>query len=98
MPVYSIPSKKDIENYLDEYETEGMSKEILFQYIKAIIERLQDFIQRGPYYYMYCDLDYVFSFVTNYGLKEYDIEKPIEYKTFIKNVIPFLVLNDICRV
>ena len=29
MPVYSIPSKKDIKNYLDEYETEGISKGLL---------------------------------------------------------------------
>ena len=31
MPVYSIPSKKDIENYLDAYETEGMSKKKLIK-------------------------------------------------------------------
>lgn len=41
MPVYSIPSKKDIENYLDDYETEGMSKESLSNCVNEIFKTFQ---------------------------------------------------------
>lgn len=82
MSVYLIPSKKDIENYLDEYETEGMSKESLSNCVNDIIRTFQT-------NYPVFNLDIFFSF----DLKEY-----IDYKTFIKNVIPFLLMNNICRV
>lgn len=82
MPVYSIPSKKDIENYLDEYETEGMRKESLLQCIDSVIDTFQS-------YYPVFNLDVFFSF---------DLQEDIDYKTFIRNVIPFLLMNDICRV
>lgn len=82
MPVYSIPSKKDIENYLDEYETEGMSKESLSNCVNDVIRTFQTD-------YPVFNLDIFFSF---------DLKEDIDYKTFIRNVIPFLVMNDICRV
>lgn len=82
MPVYSIPSKKDIEKYLDEYETEGMSKESLSNCVNNVINMFQS-------YYPVFNLDVFFSF---------DLKEDIDYKTFIKNVIPFLLINDICRV
>ena len=82
MPVYSIPSKKDIENYLDEYETEGMSKESLLTCINDVIRIFQTT-------YPVFNLDAFFLF----SLKE-----NIDYKTFIRNIIPFFVMNDICRV
>lgn len=84
MPVYSIPSKKDIENYLNDYETEGMSKESLSNYVNEIFETFQ-----RNWHYPLFNLDLFFAF---------DLKEDIDYKTFIKNVIPFLVMNDICRV
>ena len=83
MPVYSIPSKKDIKNYLDDYETEGMSKEDLLGYIYDIIDEFY-----SPYPVI--DLDLFFMS----DLKNSNIE----YKTLVRNIIPFLVLNNICRV
>ena len=82
MPVYSIPSKKDIENYLDAYETEGMSKKSLSNCINDVIETFQTS-------YPIFNLDVFFSF----DLKEY-----VDYKTFIRNIIPFILTNNICRV
>ncbi len=82
MPVYSIPSKKDIGNYLDEYETEGMSKESLLNCINDVIRTFQTD-------YPVFNLDVFFSF---------DLKEDIDYKTFIRNVIPFLLMNNICRV
>ena len=82
MPVYSIPSKKDIENYLDAYETEGMSKKSLSNCINDVIEAFQT-------NYPVFNLDVFFSF----DLKEY-----VDYKTFIRNIIPFILTNNICRV
>ncbi len=82
MPVYSIPSKQDIGNYLDEYETEGMSKESLLTCINDVIKIFQTT-------YPVFNLDAFFLF----SLKE-----NIDYKTFIRNIIPFFVMNDICRV
>ena len=84
MPVYSIPSKKDIENYLDDYETEGMSKESLSNCVNEIFETFQ-----RDWNYPLFDLDPFFDF---------DLKEDIDYKTFIRNIIPFLVINDICRV
>ena len=82
MPVYSIPSKKDIENYLNDYETEGMSKESLLTCINDVIRIFQTT-------YPVFNLDAFFLF----SLKE-----NIDYKTFIRNIIPFFVMNDIYRV
>ena len=82
MPVYSIPSKKDIENYLDEYETEGMSKESLLTCINDVIRIFQTT-------YPVFNLDLFFTF---------DLKEDIDYKTFKRNIIPFFVMNDICRV
>lgn len=82
MAVYLIPSEKDIKSYLDEYETEGMSKEILSNCINDVIKVFRS-------YYPVFGLDVFFSF----GLKE-----NIDYKTYIRNIIPFFVLNNVCRV
>ena len=82
MPVYLIPSKKDIENYLNDYETEGMSREILSNLVSDVIRIFQTT-------YPVFNLDVFFSF---------DFKEDVDYKTFIRNVIPFLVMNDICRV
>ena len=82
MPVYLIPSKKDIQNYLDEYETEGMSKESLLNCINDVIRTFQTT-------YPVFNLDLFFIFY---------LKENIDYKTFIRNVIPFLLMNDICRV
>lgn len=82
MAVYLIPSEKDIHNYLNDYETEKMDKEDLLSYIYDIIHQFQNF-------YPVINLDFFFSF---------DLKEDIDYKTFTRNVIPFLVMNDICRV
>lgn len=82
MPVYSIPSKKDIENYLDEYETEGMSKESLLDCVNDVIWTFQTD-------YPVFDIDVFFTF---------DLKENIDYKIFIRNIIPFLLINNICRV
>lgn len=82
MPVYSIPSEKDIHNYLNDYETEGMSKESLLNCINDVIRTFQTT-------YPVFNLD-LFSI--------FDLKEDIDYKTFIRNVIPFLLINDICRV
>lgn len=79
MPVYLIPSEEDIRNYLNDYETEGMSKETLLRHIYDIIYRFQ----RS---YPAINLDAIFA-LSN-----------VRYETFIRNIIPFLVLNSICRV
>ena len=83
MPVYRLPSKEDILNYLNDYETEGMSKEDLLHCIHDIIAIFRTF-------YPVVDLNALFTF---------DIRNSnVDYKTFIRNIIPFLVLNNICRV
>ena len=83
MPVYSIPSKKDIGNYLNDYETEGMSKEDLLDYIYDIIDE---------FYSPYPVVDLDIFFMSN--LKKGNME----YKTLVRNIIPFLILNNICRI
>lgn len=82
MPVYVIPSKKDIHNYLNDYETEGMSRENLSNLVSDVMRIFQTT-------YPVFNLDIFFSF---------DFKEDVDYKTFIRNVIPFLVMNDICRV
>lgn len=82
MPVYLIPSEKDIASYLDEYETEGMSKESLLNYVNDVIRIFQTT-------YPVFNLDVFFLF---------RLKGDIDYKTFIRNVIPFLIMNNICRV
>ena len=82
MPVYSIPSKKDIANYLDEYETEVMSKESLSNCVNDAIRTFQT-------NYPVFNLDIFFAF---------DLKEDIDYKTFVRDVVPFILMNDICRV
>ena len=82
MAIYLIPSKKDIENYLNDYETEGISKESLSICVDYAIKIFQTA-------YPIFNLAFFFSFSNR---------ENIDYKTFIRNIIPFLVLNDICRV
>lgn len=81
MASYLIPSEKDVRDYLNDYETVGMSKETLSCHIYDIIDGFHSF-------YPVIDLK-VFFAVHVYNIK---------YKTFIRNIIPFLVLNNICRV
>ena len=82
MPIYSIPSKKDIANYLDEYETEVMSKESLSHCVNDVIRTFQT-------NYPVFNLDIFFAF---------DLKEDIDYKIFVRDVVPFILINDICRV
>ena len=86
MPVYLIPSKKDIENYLNDYETEGISKGLLLSWVCGILD---DFREYPDYPVIDIGIFFAYSFTNSDN---------IEYKTIKRNIIPFVVLNNICRV
>ena len=56
---------------------------------KSLSNCINDVIEAFQTNYSVFDLDVFFSF---------DFKEDVDYKIFIRDVIPFLVMNDICRV
>ena len=83
MAIYKIPSNHEIKEALKEYPLENMDEKTFINCLNVIFRNLRSSS------YPVTDLDIIFTF---------GLEETINYSDFIQNIIPFLLINDFCRI